>query len=321
MIAVIATLVFPGTSLVFGWHTGRAVGLSRAPLRRMLLDDAIVFVVPGAGAWLLGRLPGPEQRSTAIRWDRGGSSSPCSAAPGSPISRSWHSGTAVGGRRTPWRSLRSSESLYGFFSAPHSRWPRASTRCAPADRSSLICTHNSARSQMAESFLRKLGGDRLEVASPGTEATSVHPLAIRVMAEKGFDLSACRSKSFHELLGRPWDYVITLCDDARERCPGVPERTRRLHWSLPDPSRATGTDDEILNTFRWVRDLIREHVADWISEEQHPKRSRLPVSVLVIILAAAALVAAVALGLRTFAAGLVVGFVTAAFLLMWFLWW
>src|SRR5262245_61520962 len=86
----------------------------------------------------------------------------------------------------------------------------------------FLCTHNSARSQMAEGFLRAMAGDRFDVQSAGTEKTSVHPLAIRVMAERGIDISRHRSKIYDGLMHEPWDYLVTVCDDANERCPHIP---------------------------------------------------------------------------------------------------
>lgn len=128
----------------------------------------------------------------------------------------------------------------------------------------FLCTHNSARSQMAEGFLRALAGDRFDVASAGTEQTRVNPLATRAMSEVGVDLSGHSSKTVDGLLGERWDYVVTVCDDANERCPIFPGRTTRLHWSVPDPSKATGTDGERLAVFRQVRDAIRARLVDWL---------------------------------------------------------
>src|SRR5262245_44766625 len=118
---------------------------------------------------------------------------------------------------------------------------------------------------MAEGFLRHLAGDRVEVASAGTEATRVHPLALGVMQEVGIDISAHRSKTVDALLSEPWDYVITVCDIASERCPVFPGRTTRLHWSFEDPSQATGTEDQRLGAFRRIRDQIRTQVTDWLA--------------------------------------------------------
>jgi arsenate reductase len=130
----------------------------------------------------------------------------------------------------------------------------------------FLCTHNSARSQMAEGFLRAWAGDRFEVASAGTGATRVHPLAIRAMDEAGIDLRGHRSKAVEPLLGQPWDYVITVCDSANERCPLFPGPTSRIHWSFDDPSRATGSEDQQLGTFRRVRDEIQTRLKQWLTE-------------------------------------------------------
>ncbi len=128
----------------------------------------------------------------------------------------------------------------------------------------FLCTHNSARSQMAEGFLRGLAGDRFEAGRAGTEKTSVNPLAIRVMAERGVDLGAHASKLYADVASEGWDYLITVCDDANERCPWVPGPVTRLHWSFPDPSRAAGTEEERLAVFRRVRDQIQDRLTDWL---------------------------------------------------------
>jgi arsenate reductase len=117
---------------------------------------------------------------------------------------------------------------------------------------------------MAEGFLRSLAGDRFEVASAGTEATRVHPLAARAMAEVGIDLSGHTSKTVDQFLEQPWDYVITVCDAANEACPVFPKKSSRLHWSFQDPSQTTGTEDERLAVFRRVRDQINGRLTDWI---------------------------------------------------------
>src|SRR3712207_2605484 len=114
----------------------------------------------------------------------------------------------------------------------------------------FLCTHNSARSQMAEGLLRHLAGDRFEVASAGTEATRVRPLAIEAMAELGVDVSRQESKTLERYLDEPFDYVVTVCDDANEACPVFPGARKRLHWSFRDPSRATGSEEERLEVFR-----------------------------------------------------------------------
>jgi arsenate reductase len=124
----------------------------------------------------------------------------------------------------------------------------------------FLCTHNSARSQMAEGLLRHLAGDRFEVYSAGTEATSVRPEAIAAMAELGVDISGQESETLDRYLGEPFDYVVTVCDDANEACPVFPGAKNRLHWSFRDPSRATGSDEERLEVFREVRDQIRGRI-------------------------------------------------------------
>ena len=128
----------------------------------------------------------------------------------------------------------------------------------------FLCTHNSARSQMAEGFLRAMAGDRFGAGSAGTEKTSVNPLAVRAMAELGIDLGGHTSKLYADVASGPWDYLITVCDDANERCPWVPGSVKRLHWSFPDPSRATGSEEERLAVFRRVRDQIQERLTDWL---------------------------------------------------------
>jgi arsenate reductase len=134
----------------------------------------------------------------------------------------------------------------------------------------FLCTHNSARSQMAEGFLRAFGGDRFRVESAGTEKTHVNPLAIRAMSEVGIDLIGHQSKTLDRFLDTPWDYVITVCDSANERCPIFPRSAKRLHWSFADPSQATGSEEERLQVFRRVRDEIGMRIRDWLSEEGVP---------------------------------------------------
>ena len=140
----------------------------------------------------------------------------------------------------------------------------------PKTRVLFLCTHNSSRSQMAEGCLRSIAGDRFEVQSAGTERRAVHALAIQVMAESGVDISAQQSKLFTGLMQDFWDYVITVCDDANERCPMFPGRAKRLHWPFADPSNAVGTDEQRLNTFRAVRDQISERIKHWLETEQQP---------------------------------------------------
>lgn len=135
------------------------------------------------------------------------------------------------------------------------------------ERVLFLCTHNSARSQMAQGWLRTLGGGRYEAESAGTEATRVHPLAIRAMAEAGVSLDGHTSKTVDRFRDERWDWVITVCDDANERCPLFPGAARRDHWSFEDPSRASGSDNERLVTFRRVRDQIRARLDGWLAQQ------------------------------------------------------
>ena len=114
----------------------------------------------------------------------------------------------------------------------------------------FVCTHNSARSQIAEALLRHAGGGRFDVASAGTEATGVNPFAIRVLAEQGIDWSGAESTTIERFVDQPFDYVITVCDQARESCPVFPGARTSLHWSVDDPSEIVGTDEVKLAAFR-----------------------------------------------------------------------
>jgi arsenate reductase len=135
------------------------------------------------------------------------------------------------------------------------------------ERVLFLCTHNSARSQMAEGFARHFAADRFEVASAGTERTRVNPLAIQAMAEAGIDITRHTSKTLDAFVAERWDYVITVCDSANESCPVFPGATRRLHWSFPDPSQAAGTDEEKLKVFRDVRDAIERRLTEWMRHQ------------------------------------------------------
>lgn len=124
----------------------------------------------------------------------------------------------------------------------------------------FVCTGNSARSQMAEGFLRAYGGGRVEALSAGIEPRGLNPAAVEVMREKGVDISSHRSTAFSEDLARAMDYVITVCGNAEERCPLLPPDVKHLHWPLDDPARATGSREEVLAVFRRSRDEIEERV-------------------------------------------------------------
>lgn len=129
----------------------------------------------------------------------------------------------------------------------------------------ILCTGNSARSQMAEGLLRHDGGDKFAVFSAGVEPSHVRPQAIAVMRELGIDISGLRSKSVAEFAGQEFDYVITVCDNANERCPVFPGQTERIHWSFDDPAAATGDEAARFAVFRRVRDEIRARLRDFIA--------------------------------------------------------
>jgi arsenate reductase len=124
----------------------------------------------------------------------------------------------------------------------------------------FVCTHNSARSQMAEGMVRAWGGDRFEAFSAGTEATQVRPEAIEVMREIGVDISGHRSKTILPFVGEAFGWVITVCDAAKEACPVIPGAEQQAHWSIDDPSAVEGSDEERLAAFRDARDVIRDRV-------------------------------------------------------------
>ncbi len=130
---------------------------------------------------------------------------------------------------------------------------------APPRRVLFLCTHNSSRSQIAEGFARALAPEGVEVWSAGTAPTQVHPLAIQVMQEVGFDLSGQRSKSLDQVPWREADTVVTVCGDGELQCPTVAGDVRRVHWPLPDPTQAP--QDQALEAFRAIRDEIRWRVS------------------------------------------------------------
>ena len=122
----------------------------------------------------------------------------------------------------------------------------------------ILCTGNSCRSQMAEGILRHYGGSRFEVFSAGTKPSSVNPIAIQVVKEIGIDISGHRSKHVDEFKGQAFDYVVTVCNNAKESCPFFPGNTKRLHWEFPDPPHGQEVTPEVLDRFREVRNLICE---------------------------------------------------------------
>lgn len=124
----------------------------------------------------------------------------------------------------------------------------------------ILCTGNAARSQMAEGLLRHDAGDRFEVESAGTKPGQVRPEAIAVMKELGIDISGHRSKSVDEFAGHSFDYVLTVCDNAKESCPIYPGHANRLHHNFEDPAVAQGSEEERLAVFRGVRDEVRAYL-------------------------------------------------------------
>jgi len=133
----------------------------------------------------------------------------------------------------------------------------------------FICTGNSARSQMAEAFVRHYAADRLEAYSAGLEPTGINPLTVQVMQEIGLGLRGQRSKSVTEYLGRlHFAFVVTVCSDAEERCPAVfPGMGRRLHWAFEDPAALDGSEEDKLAKFREVRDQIDDRIRTWLESE------------------------------------------------------
>ena len=148
----------------------------------------------------------------------------------------------------------------------------------PAKRRVLVlCTGNSCRSQMAEGWINHLLGQRWEARSAGTRpALAVHPLAVKVMAEAGVDISGAVPREVQPLLGEPWDLVVTVCDHAREVCPAFPRRVEQIHVSFADPSFAPGDEPERLRAFRQTRDEIRARLLPAIEERGRGEGERSP---------------------------------------------
>jgi len=133
----------------------------------------------------------------------------------------------------------------------------------------FVCVHNSARSQMAEAFLKQMAGDRFEVESAGLEPGKLNPVAVEVMKEAGIDISRNKTKSVFDLYkqGRSYDYVITVCDESQSgKCPIFPGKGKRLHWGFEDPSGFQGAEEETLERTRGVRDKIKFRIIEWLQE-------------------------------------------------------
>jgi len=132
----------------------------------------------------------------------------------------------------------------------------------------FICVHNSARSQMAEGFVNALHADRYQAVSGGVEPTMVHPVAIKVMAEVGIDISGQRSKSIDEFMDQPFDYVVMVCDESQSGCPFFPGGKEYVPHAFTDPAACTGTDEEVLACFRKSRDEIRAWIGEFFIKGQ-----------------------------------------------------
>ncbi len=130
----------------------------------------------------------------------------------------------------------------------------------------ILCTGNSCRSQIAEGYFRHFAGSQAEVYSAGVETHGVNPRAIATMAEDGIDISGHTSNHVDEYAHIDFDYVITVCDNARERCPYFPTRAQKFHHNFPDPARATGSEQEVMAEFRRVREMIKEYVREFVRE-------------------------------------------------------
>lgn len=128
----------------------------------------------------------------------------------------------------------------------------------------VLCTGNSCRSQIAESYLRHFAGDSAEIYSAGIETHGVNPRAVQIMAEDHIDISCHTSNHINEYKDIPFDYVITVCDNAKKACPFYPGKVQRFHYNFPDPAKVSGTEEEIMAEFRKVRNLIKVYVADFV---------------------------------------------------------
>jgi arsenate reductase (thioredoxin) len=129
----------------------------------------------------------------------------------------------------------------------------------------VLCTGNSCRSQMAHGYLAKMTKGKANVYSAGVETHGVNPKAIEIMQEDGIDISNHTSNNITEYFGVDFEFVITVCDNAKERCPYFPTKALKFHYNFPDPAKATGTEEEIMNEFRMVRGMIKVYCADFIA--------------------------------------------------------
>lgn len=129
----------------------------------------------------------------------------------------------------------------------------------------VLCTGNSCRSQIAEGYLKQFAGERAQVYSAGIETHGVNPRAIATMKEDGIDISNHTSNHISEYQHIPFDFVITVCDNAKENCPVFPTAAKKVHYNFPDPAKATGTEEEVLVQFRLVRNQIKEYCKEFIA--------------------------------------------------------
>lgn len=134
----------------------------------------------------------------------------------------------------------------------------------------VLCTGNSCRSQIAEGYLRYFAGDKANIYSAEIETHGVNPKAVQVMAEDHIDISKHTSNQVDEYLAVPFDYVITVCDNANEACPYFPGKVQRFHQNFPDPAKATGNVEEVMNEFRKVRGMIKAFSADFVNQHINP---------------------------------------------------
>lgn len=130
----------------------------------------------------------------------------------------------------------------------------------------VLCTGNSCRSQIAHGYLQQFAGDKAQVYSAGVEIHGVNPKAVKIMADDGVDISSHTSNNVDEYMDIPFDYIITVCDNAKENCPYFPSKAQRLHQNFPDPAKATGTEQEVMEEFKRVRDMIKVYAADFVKQ-------------------------------------------------------
>jgi len=130
----------------------------------------------------------------------------------------------------------------------------------------VLCTGNRCRSQIAEGYLRYFAGDKANIYSAGIETHGVNPKAIEIMKRDGIDISRHTSNNVSEYLDVPFDFVITVCDNAKESCPYLPTNAVKLHYNFPDPAKANGTEDEVMEQFREVREMIRKYIQNFVNE-------------------------------------------------------